>query len=62
MRLMDGTMRALYTVKRPPILERLLKDEYEQTLVAELGTSDKRPPPYLPYIALNSLYCPQTRI
>lgn len=47
MKLMDETMRALYTVKRPPILERLLKDDYEQTLVAELGASCPRFPYHL---------------
>lgn len=30
-------MRALYSVKRPAMLDRLLGDDYDQTVVAELG-------------------------
>lgn len=37
MRIQDGIMRALYSVKRPAMLDRLLGDDYDQTVVAELG-------------------------
>lgn len=37
MRIQDGIMRTLYSVKRPAILDRLLGDDYDQNVVAELG-------------------------
>jgi hypothetical protein len=39
MRIQDGIMRTLYSVKRPAILDRLLGDDYDQNVVAELGTN-----------------------
>ncbi|KAF8320309.1 hypothetical protein DL93DRAFT_2052668, partial [Clavulina sp. PMI_390] len=38
-RIMDYTMRALYSIKKPYMLEGLLKEEYDQTLVAELDSA-----------------------
>lgn len=37
MRIQDGIMRALYSVKRPVILDRVLGEDYDQTVVAQLG-------------------------
>lgn len=36
-KIMDGMLRYLYPVKRPELLTRTLGEEYEMTVVAELG-------------------------
>lgn len=36
-KIMDGMLRYLYPIKRPELLARTLGEEYEMTVVAELG-------------------------